>query len=91
MIQQDVGRLQISMGVASLVDVAEPTQELLEEVSTSVLTKWTRAFDVIHQLSPKDWFLSNIGHPALLTVLVFKNSIFIVHLEASYVLMREII
>ena len=91
MIQQDVGRLQISMGVASLVDVAEPTQELLEEVSTSVLTKWTRAFDVIHQFSPKDWFLSNIGHPALLTVLVFKNSIFIVHLEASYVLMREII
>ena len=91
MIQQDVGRLQISMGVASLVDVAEPTQELLEEVSTSVLTKRARALDVIHQLPSKDWLLNDIGNPALLTVLVFKNSIFIVHLEASYVLMREII
>lgn len=91
MIQQDVGRLQISMGVALLVDVAEPAQELFEEVATSVLTKRARALDVIHELSSKDWFLSNIGHPALLTVLVFKNSILIVHLEASYVLMREII
>ena len=91
MIQQDVGRLQISMGVALLVDMTEPTQELLEEVSTSVLTERARALDEIHELSSKDWLLSNIGHPALLTVLVFKNSIFIVHLEASYVLMREII
>lgn len=91
MIQQDVGRLQISMGVALLVDVAEPAQELLEEVATSVLTKRARALDVIHELSSKNWLLSNIGHPALFTVLFFKNSIFIVHLEASYVLMREII
>ena len=91
MIQQDVGRLQISMGVALLVDVAEPAQELLEEIATSVLTKRARALDVVHELSSKDRLLSNIGHPALLTVLVFKNSILIVHLEASYVLMREII
>ena len=48
MIQQDVGRLQISMGVALLVDVAEPAQELLEEIATCVLTKRARAFDVIH-------------------------------------------
>ena len=78
------------MSIAFGVDVANATQELLEEVAAGVLAESSRALYIVHKLSPKYWLLCYVCHFCLLASLVSQDCILIVVKQASYVLVREI-